>query len=148
MRKLAKKRVPKRDGPGRPPWEPSKEVLTSIERMRGLGMSPDAIAHVVGVDRRTLARKFPLTVKLGKEVLKGRIVSRLVEDALHTPGQPGITAAIATLKMQFGMTDRPEIREAVEDGAGMAIIVRGRRSDGSTREEPASTAPEAPKEGT
>jgi hypothetical protein len=47
-----------RDGPGRPPYEPSEKDRRTVRTMSAYGIPQHRIAPVIGVDEKTLRRHF------------------------------------------------------------------------------------------
>ena len=89
---------PTRATGGRPPFEPTPTQRQVVIACRACGVPADAIAHELGIDRKTLQKYFADEMKHGK----GRMVIRIGTKLLQKAMQGDIRAMIHYLNRHGG----------------------------------------------
>ena len=91
---------------GRPSFAPTQNQRRKVEDLAAAGVSIQRIAHVIGIDRGTVAQRFAIEIAVGRDLLRAEVVELLFRSA-----RAGKVGAMIRLLDVFDRTamDRPPL---------------------------------------
>jgi hypothetical protein len=137
----------KRSGPGRPPFEPTKEDRARVQTLAGLGMRHDEICLLVDnpetgqpISEDTLRKYFKRELERGAPMANSTVARALYTNATSASSRGHTTASIFWAKTRMGWKETVGVEVEAKSGV---LLVPGAMTPGEWIERAANRTGEA-----